>query len=407
MTQGEHSSLSHFMSFLQALEERGLVRPPHMTLASYFSHLTELSLLSESASSLLLSHYHSLRFARSHGSAVNFEQSVQELEGCLRLVQEASLEQRERWSQAFQMPSEQDTKEPHEEDSAEGLREGEQPRREAESFAQLKPGVGEPEEGGSTPASKTPRPFPKQVEEEVVKVSWGRRFFTRPFWHHLWWLILLGGISSLFFMYQGAKRYDKVMALRYKFQNRVSKSMGFAQVTIPPKYLPGLRRERDETRDAAQRFTRYLLRKNPKNARLWRRLASYYFNHDQYAKAIAFYYGSLSLNPNMPSALNDLAWLFCTADKVEFRDYVRALSLAKRAYALRKTPDIIDTFAEASFLNGQFEQAVKLSKEALSLKPKSEKEYYVRQLRKFQKAWEKKRRTQPTGPRSPSQTNRR
>lgn len=70
-------------------------------------------------------------------------------------------------------------------------------------------------------------------------------------------------------------------------------------------------------------------------------------------------------NPKHQPATQQLAWLLAT--NVQSRDPRRALTLAKTAAALRRTAYSLDTLAAAQATNGNFEQAVAIAGEALSL----------------------------------------
>jgi hypothetical protein len=74
------------------------------------------------------------------------------------------------------------------------------------------------------------------------------------------------------------------------------------------------------------------------------------------------------LQPNDPSALNDLAWLLATSRDSRIRDGRRAVTLAQRACNLSqwKNAFSIDTLAAASASAGNFSDAVKYQQLAIS-----------------------------------------
>ncbi len=103
----------------------------------------------------------------------------------------------------------------------------------------------------------------------------------------------------------------------------------------------------------------------------------------RYDEAVAAYEKSLSFQPNNPEALNNLAWLYLTAEKKGWRDPVRALELARKATAINARSHILDTLAEAQWQTGDSSQAVATERRALD-GARENREYYRGQLEKFQ-----------------------
>jgi TPR repeat protein len=67
-----------------------------------------------------------------------------------------------------------------------------------------------------------------------------------------------------------------------------------------------------------------------------------------------------------PQAMNDYAWLLATSPDAELRDGPRALTLARRAVALERSPSHLDTLAAAYAELGRFTQAVATQRDALA-----------------------------------------
>ena len=111
----------------------------------------------------------------------------------------------------------------------------------------------------------------------------------------------------------------------------------------------------------------------------------YYYDAGAFDKAISFYKKAIEINPNSAHALNNLAWLYTTCDDPAFRNPADALVLAKKAVDLDKSPHVLDTFAEALFINGYYEQALGMAKEAL-IKARDRQDYYQDQVERFKKA---------------------
>jgi len=101
---------------------------------------------------------------------------------------------------------------------------------------------------------------------------------------------------------------------------------------------------------------------------------------DAYEKAI-------SLQPDNYSALNNLAWILATSDDAAFRNPRRAVMLASRAAELKPTAQIIDTFAESLYQNGQLNEALYIGEKSLQAAT-GDRRYFETQLDKFRKAIE-------------------
>lgn len=103
-------------------------------------------------------------------------------------------------------------------------------------------------------------------------------------------------------------------------------------------------------------------------------------------KAAAAYERAVDLAPNMPTALNNLAWFLATTTEPDLRDPGRALALARRAAELRPEAFILDTLAECLFANGLTGEAVSMAREAIKKADPKDRPLYENQLRKFQTA---------------------
>jgi tetratricopeptide (TPR) repeat protein len=86
-------------------------------------------------------------------------------------------------------------------------------------------------------------------------------------------------------------------------------------------------------------------------------------------EAAAMYEQILSSQPDVPGALNNLAWLRATAADPALRDGVAAVRLAERGVELtgRKAPADLDTLAAAYAEAGRLSDAVATAEEALAL----------------------------------------
>ncbi|RPJ81561.1 MAG: peptidase [Deltaproteobacteria bacterium] len=101
---------------------------------------------------------------------------------------------------------------------------------------------------------------------------------------------------------------------------------------------------------------------------------------------LAAYEKLLSEKPESPEILNNLSWIYATSNKIECQDRKKALALALRAVERKKEAYILDTLAEAYFVNGLIEDAISAENQALSLAKEDERDIYEKQLIKFQNA---------------------
>jgi len=120
------------------------------------------------------------------------------------------------------------------------------------------------------------------------------------------------------------------------------------------------------------------------NIELYRALAYVYHRRGNTDKAKWAYENILRLHPDDGVALNNLAWILATAQDTTLLDYPKALTLAKQAVGIERSPTFLDTLAEAYYVNGFYDQALETSKEALQ-KASKNREYFARQMKKFEK----------------------
>ena len=134
-------------------------------------------------------------------------------------------------------------------------------------------------------------------------------------------------------------------------------------------------------------FEKIILReidKHPQNPNLYKVLGDLYYETGNLSGVQQAYEASLKLNPENPHVLNNLAWLYATAEDPYFRNPARALDLAKAAAGLLEEPHILDTLAECYFVNGQYAKALETAQHALRL-ARENRTYYQKQVEKFRK----------------------
>ncbi len=123
----------------------------------------------------------------------------------------------------------------------------------------------------------------------------------------------------------------------------------------------------------------------PQNPALYSLLGDFNLNRKRYAEARQAYEQALSLKPDSPATLNNLAWLLATCDDERLRDPPQALQLAQRAASLEPSDYILDTLAQSYYANGMLREAVQAEKRALEA-AKADRSLYERQLQKFEQA---------------------
>ncbi len=145
--------------------------------------------------------------------------------------------------------------------------------------------------------------------------------------------------------------------------------------------------------EAGRRLNRHFFEKallhelqaDPHNPGLYKVLGDLYYGEEKFEKAMKAYGRGLTLAPDDPELLNNLAWLLATCRDEKLRDPRAALELARRAAAIDPAPHILDTLAESYYLNGMYEEAVAAARAALAASSRN-REYYRRQLERFRRA---------------------
>ncbi len=111
------------------------------------------------------------------------------------------------------------------------------------------------------------------------------------------------------------------------------------------------------------------------------RLAVLAYRQQQPDTAVARYRTLLRRHPDDPSTLNGFAW-FCARRSLALDE---ALEAARRA--VEKSggdPGILDTLAEVHFARGEYDEAIRVEKEALAKEP--DDQYLHDQIERFEKA---------------------
>ena len=127
------------------------------------------------------------------------------------------------------------------------------------------------------------------------------------------------------------------------------------------------------------------IKDDPDNPELYSMLGNIYYNAKNWSGTQEAWENTLSLKPDNPLVLNNLAWHYATCEDERYQDHYRALALAKLAIRLEKSPHIWDTLAESFFVNGMYRDAIEAGKQALKRAAKK-RSYYENQIKKFEDA---------------------
>lgn len=103
----------------------------------------------------------------------------------------------------------------------------------------------------------------------------------------------------------------------------------------------------------------------------------------------AVYWYRKAADQGSADQLNNVAWAFATSSEPGVRNPEAALEYAQKAVKAEvdnPRPHILDTLAEAYYVNGQYKNAVQTEQRALGLVAAKEKETYVASLAKYQLA---------------------
>jgi outer membrane protein assembly factor BamB len=123
----------------------------------------------------------------------------------------------------------------------------------------------------------------------------------------------------------------------------------------------------------------------PKDAALAASLADTYLQKEQFEKAIAEYKRAVEIDPQQAQSYNNIAWLYATCKDEKLRNPQEALRLALKAVELApRAAPILDTLAEAYFVNKRYDDAIDAITQAISLDPNNP--FYRAQLARFRKA---------------------
>ena len=122
----------------------------------------------------------------------------------------------------------------------------------------------------------------------------------------------------------------------------------------------------------------------PDDADLQATYGGFLYENGRYSEAESVLRAGLALAPHNATILNNLAWLHATSP-APYHNPPEALKLAVEAASIDPQPFILDTLAEAYYVNGRYEDALDTIDEALSKNPE-DLDHYLKQREKFEKA---------------------
>lgn len=358
----ECAQLQILRQFFKSLAAQGFQRPPGMSAEKFITLLSEFNLLSSQEKESLLSAYSSLRY--------------QEI-----AVEQVSWEEMETLFQSF--PSRIETLSVPDLDQLKNALCPPPPRFEA-SLPTTPPAPTVPTPKKSTESSVTTAPKSTHPKSSLFPLN----FSFSP----LQLGLLLLGVGILFGVTGLVVGVTNDGDLEQDVRH-LAETLGLQSYLKPHKPNPYLKRilRRRRLRLREQNL-RYQVSLKPSDASAWSALANFSAFHHRYGDAILFYQRSLKLNPRHVVSLNNLAWLYCTSSDPYFRSPRQGLALAEQAYKIDPAPFVIDTLAEAYFLHGKLDQAIKLQKVAIQKAQKLLKKrlrvdggikHYSRHLQKF------------------------
>ena len=203
---------------------------------------------------------------------------------------------------------------------------------------------------------------------------------NQPNWHHF------SIAERVNFLDEVARR----PIVRDEYEKRLLLNKGLfigiaSLLIIMPSLMPIQSWEDSANNNLTQLYIEQLTSNGEQRPELYVIMGQIFAQKKEYAKAVKAYKQALDLAPENPDILNNIAWIYATADDPEFQKPKEALMFASMAANLKPAGYILDTLAESFFINGYVEKAIATEEEALKKDP-SKTNYYRAQLQRFKKA---------------------
>ena len=203
---------------------------------------------------------------------------------------------------------------------------------------------------------------------------------NQPNWHHFSIAKRVDFLNEVAKHPESRDEYEKKLLLNKGL------FIGIASLLIiMPSLLPIQSWENSAKSNLTQLYIEQLTSNREQRPELYIIMGQIFAQKKEYAKAVKAYKHALDLAPDNPEILNNIAWIYATADDPEFQKPKEALIFASMAASLKPAGHILDTLAESFFINGYVEKAIATEEEALKKNP-SKTDYYQTQLKRFKKA---------------------
>lgn len=151
--------------------------------------------------------------------------------------------------------------------------------------------------------------------------------------------------------------------------------------------------------EAAVKAYERVLEIDPKHAEARYVVAHVYINAHQYRKAKNLLQDLIKDHPEDFKLLNNMAWLYATAEDPTFRDGKKAIKLAQEAMTMAPYDHHVwSTLSEAYYVSGNYEKAYRAIKHMAQLATRTKQglskeavEEYNAQIKKCKRAWDTQR----------------
>lgn len=186
--------------------------------------------------------------------------------------------------------------------------------------------------------------------------------FAKPYSNRAALYVQAGDLQAAMRDFERAIALDPDLAVAHKGRGRVCHMLG-------------------RTDEALQHFDAAMIL-SPADAQGAASRADLLMDMGRYAQAIEGYRQAISLDPQLPSAYRNLAWLQATCPDPAHRNGVEAVANATRAIELTPQVDDIslDTLAAAQASAGEFQAAVKTLEQAIQMSPTADTAAYNQRL---------------------------
>ena len=202
---------------------------------------------------------------------------------------------------------------------------------------------------------------------------------NQPNWHHFSIAERVNFLDEVALRPTVRDEYEKKLLLNKGL------FIGIASLLIIiPSLMPIQSWEDSANNNLTQLYIKQLTSNGEQRPELYVIMGQIFAQKKEYAKAVKAYEQALDLAPENPDILNNIAWIYATADDPEFQKPKEALMFASMAANLKPAGYILDTLAESFFINGYVEKAIATEEEALKKDP-SKTNYYRAQLQRFKK----------------------